>query len=79
MREGTLERINALAKKAKTVGLTAEEIKERDVLRQEYILAIRESLRGNLENIEIIEKDGSRTSLKEQHDKKFGKTENERD
>lgn len=79
MKEGTLERINALAKKAKTVGLTEEEIRERDLLRQEYIRSVREALRGHLDNIEIVEKDGSHTSLKEQHERKFGKTEYEAD
>ena len=40
----TIARINALAKKAKTEGLTPEEIAERDKLRRIYI----DSVKGNL-------------------------------
>ncbi len=50
-----IDRINELAKKAKAVGLTDEEIAERDVLRKEYLAAIRENFRQTLENIEIVD------------------------
>ena len=51
-----IERINALAKKAKTVGLTDEEIAERDALRREYLNAIRQNFKQTLDSIEIIDK-----------------------
>lgn len=51
-----IERINALAKKAKTVGLTDEEITERDALRKEYLSAIRQNFKQTLDSIEIIDK-----------------------
>lgn len=51
-----IERINALAKKAKTVGLTDEEIDERDALRKEYLSAIRQNFKQTLDSIEIIDK-----------------------
>ncbi|MDY3972220.1 MAG: DUF896 domain-containing protein [Clostridia bacterium] len=51
-----IERINALAKKAKTVGLTDEEIAERDALRKEYLSAIRQNFKQTLDSIEIIDK-----------------------
>lgn len=45
MEQAKIDRINALAKKAKSPeGLTPEETAERDRLRQEYIAAYRASL-----------------------------------
>ena len=64
-----IDRINALAHKQKSVGLTEEEKVEQAALRKEYIESIRESLRANLNNISIQEDDGSITDLGE----KFGK------
>lgn len=63
-----IDRINALAHKQKSVGLTEEEKQEQAALRKEYIETIRESLRANLNNISIKEADGSITDL----GKKFG-------
>ena len=60
-----IDRINALAHKQKSVGLTEEEKIEQAALRKEYI----ESIRANLNNISIQEDDGSITDLGE----KFGK------
>ena len=55
-----IDRINELARKAKTEeGLTEEETLERALLREEYIAAFRENLRAQLENIEFVEKDGT--------------------
>lgn len=58
-----IDRINTLAHKAKSVGLTEEEKRERDLLRREYIAAIRMNLQTHLDNIDVIEKDGSVTNL----------------
>ena len=63
-----IDRINTLANKQKSVGLTEEEKQEQAALRKEYIETIRESLRANLNNISIKESDGSITDL----GKKFG-------
>ncbi|TBL80215.1 DUF896 domain-containing protein [Paenibacillus thalictri] len=60
MSEGNLdyiERINELARKAKTVGLTDEEIVERNELRKRYINAFKNSLRDQLDNIKFVDKD----------------------
>ena len=59
-----------LPEKAKAEGLTSAETKERDVLRREYIEAVRANLRGQLNNINIQELDGSITNLGEKHGKK---------
>lgn len=64
-----IDRINELAHKQKSVGLTEEEKIEQAALRKEYMESIRESLRANLNNISIEEADGSITDLGE----KFGK------
>ena len=60
-----IARINELAKKAKTVGLTAEEEAERKTLRESYIKTFRESLRGQLDNTVIVRPDGTRENLKQ--------------
>mgnify|MGYP000970093216 FL=1 len=67
-----IDRINALAHKQKSVGLTEEEKIEQAALRKEYIESIRESLRANLNNISIQEADGSITDLGEKFGKKNG-------
>lgn len=64
-----IDRINTLAHKAKSVGLTEEEKKERDALRKEYIATIRMNLRNQLDNIDIKEDDGSITNLGEKYGK----------
>lgn len=68
MNQERIDRINALYHKSQSVGLTEEEKEEQAALRKEYIKAIRESLRGNLNNISIQEADGSVTDL----GKKYG-------
>jgi len=59
-----LKRINELAHKAKTVGLTAEEIAERDKLRKEYLEDFRRRTRGQLENIVLVDEDGTERQLR---------------
>ena len=58
-----IDRINELYHKSQAVGLTEEEKEEQARLRQEYVAAIRGSLRNNLNNISIKEPDGSITDL----------------
>ena len=59
-----IARINVLAKKAKTEGLTEEEIVERDKLRRIYIDSVKASLTGQLENTYIVDPDGTKHKLK---------------
>ena len=58
-----IARINALAKKAKTTGLTPEELQERDRLRRIYIDSVKANLVGQLENTYILEPDGTKKKL----------------
>lgn len=58
-----IARINVLAKKAKTEGLTPEELTERDKLRRIYIDSVKASLVGQLENTYIVEPDGTKKKL----------------
>lgn len=50
-----INRINELAKKAKSVGLTVDETEERALLRREYIDAFKADLRSKLERIEFVD------------------------
>ena len=60
----TIDRINELAKKAKSPeGLTPEEISERDALRKEYIASWKQSLTSQLDNTYIQYPDGTRKKL----------------
>lgn len=61
-----IARINELAHKSKTPeGLTPSEKEEQARLRREYIDAIKASLKSSLDNIDIEEKDGSITHVKD--------------
>lgn len=64
MQESKIKRINELYKKSKGEGLTSEEKIEQAQLREEYIKAIRSNLRGTLENVSILNSDGTITDLK---------------
>ena len=59
-----LNRINELAQKAKTVGLTPEEEAERDQLRKEYLAAFRQNLQAQLDSVVVVDEHGNRTRLK---------------
>ena len=67
--EEKIARINELYHKSQTeAGLTPEEKSEQQKLRADYVASVRAALRGQLDNIDIEEKDGSVTNLGE----KFG-------
>ena len=59
-----IARINELAKKAKTEGLTPEETAERDKLRRIYIDSVKANLIGQLDNTYIVDQKGNKTPLK---------------
>ena len=70
MDEKKIARINELYHKSKAEGLTEKEKKEQQILRREYIKAFKMSLRGQLNNISIQEKDGTITNLGEKYGNK---------
>ncbi len=61
--DDVIARINVLAKKAKTEGLTDEELAERDKLRRIYIDSVKASLVGHLENTYIVRPDGTKEKV----------------
>ena len=71
MTEEKIARINELARKSKAEGLTDAELREQALLRKQYIEAFRRNLRGQLDNIDIQEPDGTITNLGEKYGKKF--------
>ena len=58
-----IERINELARKAKAEGLTPEETAERELLRKEYVAAVKASLVGHLENTWVVDERGNKRPL----------------
>ena len=67
MNSEKISRINELYKKSKAEGLTSAERKEQALLRQEYVADFRKNLIGQLNNIDIQEKDGSIINLGEKY------------
>ena len=59
-----IARINELAAKNKTVGLTEEELLERDKLRRIYIDSYKQNLVAQLENTYIVQPDGTKVKVK---------------
>lgn len=64
MTEGLIQRINEIAKKAKTIGLTEQEKKEREELRKQYLLEFRAGMQKNiLDNLYIVDENGNKTKV----------------
>lgn len=63
MIDDVIARINELARKAKTVGLTPEELSERDGLRRIYLDAIRSNLTAQLDNTYLVDEQGNKRKL----------------
>ena len=70
MDERKIARINELAHKSKAEGLTEVEKKEQQLLRQEFLAAVRGNLKSQLDQIDIREADGTITNLGEKYGKK---------
>lgn len=73
MDEKKIARINELYHKSKAEGLTNEEFREQTLLRKEYIESFRRNLRGQLDNIDVKEADGTIVNLGEKYGSKIKK------
>ena len=69
MEQNLLRRINELAKKKKTVGLTAEEQAEQKKLYKIYLGEIRQQFSATLDNVSVEEKDGTVVPFKQAYKK----------
>jgi len=72
MKQEQIDRINELYRKSKAEGLTEAEKKEQDMLRKQFIADVRKNVRNNLNNIDLVNEDGSVENLGE----KYGKNTN---
>ncbi len=63
MTKEKINRINELAHKSKTVGLTEEEKSEQAILRREYIDSFKASLVSQLENTYIVDEKGNKRKV----------------
>lgn len=72
MDEKKIARINELYRKSKTEGLLEAEKKEQQILRREYVDSFKQNLRGQLNQIQIAEADGTITDLGEKFGRKKG-------
>ena len=70
MTEERIARLNELARKSKTIGLTEEEKQEQATLRLEYLASIRQSLEAQLDNVYFLEKDGTKPKLQKKDEEK---------
>lgn len=59
MDKGKLDRINYLAKKAKTAALTEAEKEEQKKLRKEYLANFRSSFKNQITNLTVIDPEGN--------------------
>lgn len=70
MTQEKINRINELAHKSKTTGLTDDEKLEQAVLRREYIDSFKASLVGQLENTYIIDEKGNKRKVQKKNNGK---------
>ena len=59
MTQEKIQRINELARKSRDQGLTEEEKAEQQALRREYVEAMKQSLKSQLDASVVIRPDGS--------------------
>ena len=67
MEESRIKRINELYHISLAEGPTEDEKKEQALLRQEYVASIRKNLRSQLNNIDMVNEDGTIENLGEKY------------
>lgn len=70
MAQEKIQRINELYRKSQAEGLSEAEKKEQDLLRKEYIANVKKNLRNQLNNIDMVNDDGSVENLGEKYGNK---------
>lgn len=70
MTQEKIQRINELYRKSQAEGLSEAEKKEQDLLRKEYIANVKKNLRNQLNNIDMVNDDGSVENLGEKYGNK---------
>ncbi|MET3576442.1 DUF896 domain-containing protein [Bhargavaea ullalensis] len=68
-----IARINELANKKKTIGLSMEEAKEQSALRKEYLDVFRSSMKDTIENVTVIDPEGKDVTPEKVKEAKKGK------
>ena len=63
MSTSRLDRINELAQKKKTVGITPEEEAERRQLHKEYIAELKKNVKMQLDNVYFVDENGNKRKL----------------
>ncbi len=69
MTQEKIDRINALYRKSQAEGLTEEEKKEQALLRKEFVASVKNNLRSQLNNIDMVNEDGTVENLGEKYGK----------
>ena len=72
MKKEEINRINELYRKSKAEGLTEEERQEQELLRKRFIADVKGNLTAQLNNIDMVNADGSIENLGEKYGKKSG-------
>ena len=72
MNQEQIDRINALYRKSKAEGLTEEEKKAQALLRKQYVADVKKNLAAQLNNIDMVNPDGSVENLGDKYGKKTG-------
>ncbi len=70
MNQEKIDRINALYRKSQAEGLTEAERNEQALLRKEFVANVRNNLKAQLNNIDMVNPDGTTYNLGEKYGNK---------